>query len=69
LADVRTSKQDLGTAGADAAYARAFCEAGLDVDASPPAKIGSALEARPASAAVSAAAALDDWELVRRQDK
>jgi len=68
LADVRTSKQDLGLAGADAAYTRAFRDAGLDVDASPPAEIGSILKARPPSVAVAAAAALDDWALVRRQD-
>ena len=68
LADVRTSKEDLGTAGADAAYARAFREAGLDVDGVPPAEVGAALKARPASVAVAAAAALDDWALVRRQD-
>ncbi len=65
LAHVRTSKQDLGTSGADAAYARAFREAGLDVDALPPAEIGAALKARPESVAEAAAAALDDWALVR----
>jgi hypothetical protein len=33
VADVRASKQDLESAGADVAYARAFRDAGLDVDA------------------------------------
>ncbi len=69
LADVRTSKQDLGDAGADAAYARAFREAGLDIDATPPAAVGAALNARPASVALAAAAALDDWSLVRWLDR
>jgi len=69
LADVSSAKQDLGTAGADDADARAFREAGLDVDASPPGEIGAALKARPESVTVMVAGALDDWELVRRQDK
>ncbi|MGO9470013.1 MAG: tetratricopeptide repeat protein [Isosphaeraceae bacterium] len=68
LADVRTSKEDLGTSGADAAYARAFREAGLDVDGVPPAEVGAVLKARTAPVAVAVAAALDDWALVRWLD-
>jgi serine/threonine-protein kinase len=65
LADVRTRKQDLGNPGADAAYARAFGSAGLDVDVQPPERIGAALKARPSAVGAAATAALDDWALVR----
>jgi serine/threonine-protein kinase len=64
-AEVRTSKQDLTPAGADAAYARAFRDADLDIDAAPAAQVGRALRARPRAVAVAAAAALDDWAMVR----
>jgi serine/threonine-protein kinase len=67
-ADVRANKEDLGFAGADSAYARTFGEAGLDLDTRPPAEAGAKLKARPAAVAVAAAAALDDWALVRRED-
>jgi tetratricopeptide (TPR) repeat protein len=67
LADVRTWKQELGTNRADAAYAGAFRDAGLDVNTLPPAQIAAAVKARPASVAAAATAALDDWALVRRQ--
>ncbi|MGO9917588.1 MAG: tetratricopeptide repeat protein [Isosphaeraceae bacterium] len=63
LAGVRTSKQELGKAGASAAYARAFRDAGFDVDTASPNEVGAALKARPPSVAVAAAAALDDWAL------
>src|SRR5205823_3357939 len=66
VAVVRTSKQDLGVVGADVAYARAFREAGLDVDGSPPARIGAVLRARPPTVALALAAALDDRALVRQ---
>jgi serine/threonine-protein kinase len=66
LADVRSGKQDLGPAGADAAYGRAFREADLDLDRLTPTDVGSRLKSRPVSVAQAAAAALDDWALVRR---
>jgi serine/threonine-protein kinase len=69
LADVRIHKQELGTDGANAAYARAFRAAGLDVDALPPEEIGSALKGRPASVAAAATAALDDWALSREEKR
>jgi serine/threonine-protein kinase len=65
LADVRTKKQDLGNAGADAAYARAFREAGLDVDALRPDEIASAFKGRPSAVGAAVTAALDDWALAR----
>ena len=69
MSEVRSGKQDLGPAGADDAYARAFREAGIDVDALPAAEAGTRLKGRPAAVVVAAAAALDDWALVRRSDR
>jgi serine/threonine-protein kinase len=65
VARVRTNKGDLGRVGTDAAYSRAFMEAGLDVNGLPPAEVGAALAKRPAPVVSAAAAALDDWSLVR----
>src|SRR5204863_66979 len=69
VAEVRTSRQDLGPAGAERAYARAFGEAGLDVDGAAPAAVGAVLRSRPGPVAVAAAAALDDWALVRLEGR
>jgi serine/threonine-protein kinase len=68
-AEVRANKYDLGLAEADAAYARAFGEAGLDLLTLPSAEAGVKLRTRPAAVAVAAAAALDDWALIRREDR
>jgi serine/threonine-protein kinase len=65
LADVRSTKEDLGPVDADAAYARAFREAGVDLESLAPGA-GARLKARPTSLVVAAASALDDWALVRR---
>jgi serine/threonine-protein kinase len=67
--DVRANKEDLGLDGADAAYAQAFRKADLDLDTLSPAEVGARLRARPASVTVAATAALDDWALVRLQQK
>jgi serine/threonine-protein kinase len=69
VADIRSRKDDFGFSGIDDAYDRAFRDAGLNVDGAPPAESGARLKARPASVAVAAAAALDDWALVRRSDR
>jgi serine/threonine-protein kinase len=69
VAEVRSSKQDLGPAGTDAAYSRAFHDAGFDLNQDTPAELGASLKARPASVAIAAATALDDWALVRRSDR
>jgi tetratricopeptide (TPR) repeat protein len=69
VAEVRSSKQDLGRPGADAAYARAFGEASIDVDTLPRAQAGARLKSRPSSVVLAAVAARDDWALVRRSDK
>jgi len=68
VANVRSSKQDLRHAGADAAYAQAFREAGLDIDGDSPDQVGAKLHFRPA-AVDPAVAALDDWALERRAGK
>jgi serine/threonine-protein kinase len=68
LADVRSSEGDLSLAGADASYARAFRDAGFDLEQHTPAEIGSRLKDRPAAVAVAAAAALDGWALIRLVD-
>jgi serine/threonine-protein kinase len=69
VADVRSDRAELGHSVTDAAFARAFREAGIDVDALPPAEAGARLKARPASVALAAAAALDAWAMVRREDR
>jgi serine/threonine-protein kinase len=68
VANVRSGKQDLRHAGADAEYARAFREAGLDVDSESAEEIAAKLKARPA-ALNAVVAALDDWALERRAGK
>jgi len=68
VANVRSSKQDLRHSGADADYARAFRDAGFDIDVESPEAIGAKLRARLA-AIDGAVAALDDWALERRAGK
>jgi tetratricopeptide (TPR) repeat protein len=67
--EVRANQLDLGLAWADSAYARAFREADLDLDTLQPTEAGERLKTRPPAVAVAAAAALDDWALVRREDR
>jgi serine/threonine-protein kinase len=69
LADVRSDRAELGHSLTDAAFARAFREVGIDVDILPPAEAGARLKARPAAVVLAAAAALDAWALVRREDR
>jgi serine/threonine-protein kinase len=69
VAEIRASKYDLGAAGADEAYRRAFQQAELDLDTRAPAGFGARLRARPPSVVRAVAAALDDWALVRRADR
>jgi serine/threonine-protein kinase len=65
VVEIRTSKQDLGADGVDAAYSRAFLQAGLDIDGDAAAQVGAELRSR--SLGTAAPAALDDWALARRQ--
>ena len=66
VADVRVSRQDLGSAGADYGYARAFRDAGLDLDVIALEQVGRVLKARPPSVVLAVSAALDDWAFQRR---
>jgi eukaryotic-like serine/threonine-protein kinase len=50
----------------DAAYAAAFRQDGLDVDAMAPEAVGARIRARPSGVALALAAALDDWAGRRR---
>jgi hypothetical protein len=68
VAHVRSNKYDLRHAGADAAYARAFREAGFDVDGESPEEIGARLRTLPVGIEA-VVAALDDWALERRAGK
>ncbi len=67
LVEVRSSdaREDDGLQ-ADADFARAFREAGLDVDVLSPAKAGARIRARRAAVAEAIVAALDAWALLRR---
>jgi serine/threonine-protein kinase len=68
LIDIRSAEADDRDGSAtDANYTVAFREAGLDVTALPPAEAGAKIRARPATVAVTLAAALDDWAAVRRE--
>jgi tetratricopeptide (TPR) repeat protein len=67
LVDIRSAKADdrIGSE-TDAAYARAFREAGLDPVALAPAELGARIKARPPSVALALASSLDDWAAVLR---
>jgi serine/threonine-protein kinase len=68
LVDIRSAEADDPDGSAsDAAYADAFRQAGIDVDALPPAEVGATIKARPPSVAVVLAAGLDDWAAQRRR--
>jgi serine/threonine-protein kinase len=67
LAEIRgTRPENHEGAAADAAYAAAFREAGLDLDALAPAAAVALIQARPDVPAAAMAAALDDWAATRR---
>jgi tetratricopeptide (TPR) repeat protein/serine/threonine protein kinase len=68
LVDIRSAEADDPNGSAsDAAYAVAFRDAGLDVDALGPEAAAVRIRARPAGLAMAMAAALDDWANQRRQ--
>jgi eukaryotic-like serine/threonine-protein kinase len=62
------SKDPFGSAG-DAAYAKAFAEAGIDIDALGPDAAAARIRARPARVIPILAAALDEWAARRRKDR
>ncbi len=65
LVDIRANLQDAGLDATDAAYAAAFRDAGLDIDALTVAEAADRLGRRPAAVVVELAAYLDDWSGVR----
>jgi serine/threonine protein kinase/Flp pilus assembly protein TadD len=65
--DIRSAWNDLGDAASDAAYARAFRAAGVDVDALGSESAGAKIKSRPAGVALGMAAALDSWARNRRE--
>jgi tetratricopeptide (TPR) repeat protein len=65
--DIRSAWKDLGHAASDAAYARAFRNAGIDVDALGPEAAGAKIKSRPAGVGLGMAGALDVWAGNRRQ--
>ena len=68
MVDIRSAEADDPDGSAsDAAYARAFRDAGLDVDALGPEAAAARIRARPAGVALALAAALDDWANRRRK--
>ncbi|MFI5457815.1 MAG: tetratricopeptide repeat protein [Isosphaerales bacterium] len=67
LVDVRSAQDnDLDGSTTDAAYAEAFREAGIDVEALAPEEAGAKIRARPGPVALALAAFLDDWADKRR---
>jgi serine/threonine-protein kinase len=52
----------------NAAFADAFCGAGMDLDAMPPREAGALIRSRPHAVAGALAAALDEWAKVRREN-
>jgi tetratricopeptide (TPR) repeat protein len=70
LIDVRSSKaEDRDGRAADAAYAKAFHEAGIDIERMAPASAGAQLRTRHPSVAVALANAVDDWAAVCRDKR
>ena len=68
VVDIRSAEADDPNGSAsDAAYARAFRDAGLDLDALEPEAAAARIRARPAGLAMALAAALDDWANQRRK--
>ncbi len=67
LVDIRTARTDDPDGSAtDTAYADAFREAGIDVEAAGPAEVGALIAGRPAPVRRALVAALDHWTGVRR---
>ena len=66
LVEVRANQYDVGVEGTDAAYANAFRDAGLDLDALAPAEFARRLRRQPEAVVIEVSAFLDDWSAVRR---
>jgi serine/threonine-protein kinase len=66
VVDIRSRAEDRRGFVSDPAYAAAFRDAGLDVDALGPDAVAARIRAKPAGVALSLAAALDEWASRRR---
>lgn len=66
LVRTRADQADLGPAGTDAAYARSFRAAGLNLDSLTPAQAATVLRERPSAHLAEVAPFLDHWATVRR---
>ena len=66
LVEIRANQEDVGLKGTDAAYATAFRDAGLDLDALEPAEFARRLTRQPEAVVIEVSAFLDDWSAVRR---
>ena len=65
--DIRSAEADDPDGSiSDAAYAAAFRQAGLDIDAMDPEVVGARIRSRPSSVAKAMAATMDDWAIRRR---
>jgi eukaryotic-like serine/threonine-protein kinase len=69
LVDIRANQQDAGAAQTDAAYAKVFHDAGLDVDAASVAEVAARLRKRSPAVVVELAAYLDHWAVTRRGNR
>jgi serine/threonine-protein kinase len=67
LVEVRANQIDVRAAGTDLAYAAAFRDAGLDLDALDPAEFARRLASRGGAVAIELSAFLDDWSAARRE--
>jgi serine/threonine-protein kinase len=70
LVDIRSAKaDDLDGSLSDAAYADAFREAEIDLDALSAAEAGARVKARPLGIGTALVAAIDDWAVQRRRSR
>jgi serine/threonine-protein kinase len=67
VVEIRANQEDVGREGTDAAYATAYRDAGLDLEALEPAEFGRRLQQQGEAAVIELSAFLDDWSAVRRQ--
>jgi serine/threonine-protein kinase len=68
--DIRSAEaDDPGGSASDAAYARAFRDAGIDIDALGSDGAAAKIRGRPSGVALALAAALDDWAAQRRKSR
>jgi serine/threonine-protein kinase len=67
VVEIRANQEDVGREGTDAAYATAYRDAGLDLEALEPGEFARRLRQQGEAAVIELSAFLDDWSAVRRQ--